>query len=1227
MINQSLLASNYLRSFPSYLQTVDLQTILEPSQANWSTLLDIKNDNSSFRLPIFPAAEQSATISHFLNEYRQDLKNTGLSQLAIGYPLVYVQQNDDWLLAPLFLWSVRIKWTKQGQEENWSLFRNAYDPLSINPVIQQSPELFFVDGLTPEEIQRWHDFSIEYNTFDLVWKDFQRKFSGDDFILFDSILPQPDLAALSEITDRHKLLPHAVLGQFVSIGQFQNTNQPTYWQEVPFDQGQEQAAPFSIPVAGPETSSIREKSQRYAFHEVQIGPGASWAGTIAHILVNNATAGLRTLVVSDRQVALEQVQQVLLRNSIQNLHYQLKGAEIDQLSLLQLIRASVQQPFVSPKQVGVEYKLQMQQAQRKDQALKESFQAWKTPFFGTYTWSQLVGKYLTNQQVAGKELLSNQLSTNLFNWTENEYLELLNTLAESQPLYQKINTLSHPLREIHPDIFLGFSQIDSLERVKHLIDKHQSVFKRLQIEYLQTGDQYAIQLGEHFDRYYLQLHARLKHLLDSAIDLETEFGVTASEVSVSSLRMRSVFSGKARKIKGKLEGIQMVYKNLVSLFKEKNYFSFQFIPNVESVSLEQLRANLQNFQEQLRNWKQQWPELIDQEVDRLSDKHFHPETKIKERVEELFLDLQEAITTFNTDQLYREVIQDNRLTLVKKRQLIEQILEKLETARLNLRDFLDFYHWQRVWLSAPDKARKVVQALTKIDHPAWQEAFSSWYLNQTLERHAKPALQRSEDELLAYEQEASRLLPNLRRYLEKTWRARQEQFLKRFKRESKVTYQRILGKQPEELVRQPVSYLLDRGLSLISHFFPMLLAEASIVDRFFPDEEQAFDQIIYLQWGKQSPLRDPQQLQRLSRRLIWFHEGQETLPEQDLLIHLQPNQTQLWGDLDRLFLNQQQLSLQPQPGSSSNYTLHKTNGYFDPETGINEAESDAIIQHLNRIGYTPQRTLPKVGILALSKQQRNWINLQLTQISLGQDDPAEKVRQLQRNGLSVFCADEILGSQFDILLVSTTYLEDGLHQVSHASVYPTTQALGRTLQWVENLPATEVVVFTSLPKIIFPEKEAIRFGLEAWIEWRSDLEEKGDQQDPLSYRSLHYQPEFYEEMSQQMAQRLTPYLETTSLEMGVSQFGLYFPLFVRSEEVWMPHVAILTDLFLSPTYHTSFLWEAKVRQWLEEKGIVLLTTLSTDWWKNPDQEAKKLAGSILRIRREWAEKQEVHEAE
>ena len=46
-----------------------------------------------------------------------------------------------------------------------------------------------------------------------------------------------------------------------------------------------------------------------------------------------------------------------------------------------------------------------------------------------------------------------------------------------------------------------------------------------------------------------------------------------------------------------------------------------------------------------------------------------------------------------------------------------------------------------------------------------------------------------------------------------------------------------------------------------------------------------------------------------------------------------------------------------------------------------------------------------------------------------------------------------------------------------------------------------------------------------------------------------------------------------------------------------------------------------------KKGIILLTTVRTDWGQNPDQAAKKLAGSILRIRREWAEKQEVYDAE
>ena len=168
MINSRLLASNYLRSFPSYLQTIDLFSYAQTNPSDFWALLQLNNPVISPSFSFEITTEQSATFSHFFSEYRKDLKNTGLSSLAIGYPLVYHQVEEDWILAPLFLWSVRIKWDPQSAIP-WTLHRKSYDPVQLNPAITECSDSLFVEPFTPEEKAVLNQFKLDYSQFQAVW--------------------------------------------------------------------------------------------------------------------------------------------------------------------------------------------------------------------------------------------------------------------------------------------------------------------------------------------------------------------------------------------------------------------------------------------------------------------------------------------------------------------------------------------------------------------------------------------------------------------------------------------------------------------------------------------------------------------------------------------------------------------------------------------------------------------------------------------------------------------------------------------------------------------------------------------------------------------------------------------------------------------------------------------------------------------------------------------------
>ena len=85
--------------------------------------------------------------------------------------------------------------------------------------------------------------------------------------------------------------------------------------------------------------------------------------------------------------------------------------------------------------------------------LDNSYRAFRNPVFAKSNWTELVGQFYDNQTQEGKHLLSNHLKPQKYQFTKAEYEDLENKIEQGYDLYNDLNTLKHPLRVLHNDIF------------------------------------------------------------------------------------------------------------------------------------------------------------------------------------------------------------------------------------------------------------------------------------------------------------------------------------------------------------------------------------------------------------------------------------------------------------------------------------------------------------------------------------------------------------------------------------------------------------------------------------------------------------------------------------------------------------------------------------------------------------------------------------------------------
>lgn len=1197
----------YLHAWPSQAGTVRLGELGEGQSAQLKQALF---DTSGARIPIAVSHEADARLRETFFELRSWERLRGSNAFALGYPLYTVQKEGDKpVLAPLLCWSLSLA-PSQKYNEGWVAERLPTHRLYANPYLLAYWQEQYGEDLT-ELFQRFVQRPA------ITEQQLARFCSQVAERLELREIAESATEETIEEAPTQGIMYEGLLGLFPKAGGLLLPKPETGKKERSLSS---LAHPCSPILPGPYQAAIAHRLEQERALWVE-GHGATGKTALGQHLVHNALDnGQSCLVVSPRVGALREYEQSLEQAGLGKLAFLLRDTAADRNLFLSLLRAAADDDSKpGPDKLSHSYQRLSGKMQRLLDKLRKPYEASRRVLLHQDSWMETVGQYLVSAEQEGKELLSTQLSTTDYDFTQAEYEELTAVIALCYGLFTKTHTLRSALSKLSPSIFLRMEKEEAKayvdEQTAALLDKA----ARLQHWYINRQNAYADQLMAHFEQYYQRFAWQAITLGDRIAEHTTAHGKAFREGSKTGLKVKSIFSEQAKQVLAKREEVLDEYDVLRTQFERNPYFDFTFPPAEQQTGMARIEQTLEQFEQALQRWRMTLRENVQEAVSRLSRKSANPQLGFGQQVEELEESLDRWVEAVNETGLYHLPLDHKMLTIPRRQRFLEEAMEQLQTTRRALPEFDNFYDWQRNWLQLDEKARRLVKALLKMRPDDWQAAYKTWFLDNVLNQRYEAVLPPEEEALEQLWACRTALLPLMTTHTLQHWAQRRAEAFKSWRRRDRLTYGQLTKSNGSASIT--TVHLMQQAGATVRAACPALLMNADLAVECFHGQQQPFGLVVVEEAAAVHPVQ-LEQLLALGERVLFLSPrqlGKPVAPPAELaaegcgtglLAHVyQPTPGNLQQAAQGVVPNQ----------SPAPFYFEQVDGRYDEETESNEEEVLRIVSLLNQIERTPQRTFPSVGIVCMTRGQRDKLSDMLLGIKQRRSAGVETIQQLERNGLSILHPEELGGQHFDIVLLSSTFGATGLegevtahrHRLEiRAYQQPLLQLMSRARQ--------RMMVLNSLPQSWLDEvgrAETIA-GAELWPAYlaflRACAQEHHSAKSRLSRAASAYladdtaytQPMTFLEA---VRQHLQPYLSGAAIAVD-EQAPLSEPPVVIGQP---PRAAILPDGFLGLGPQTGFFWEYQQRARLREKGWNLLSTWSPNWWRNAHSEARQLAAALL----------------
>ncbi len=1221
----------WMRTLPSSLDRVDLFALNHDDFA--VRFIRELFERPQFEMEVRSAHPSSVWFNHFYFEGRNREKVFGTRNLGIGYPMVLFQMGSMAISAPVFIWQIQLEPHAQ-HPDHWIVQRT-----EMQRILPNYPLLHLIDQQHGTHFtQRARSLAesgfIPSAPLSAFIETLRQHLALTEEGLPLSIQPNPTPNELPRVQTECQLRWAAVAGIFPPLPQTISVEIPR--PVVDKENGLTWEHSLTLLPLDPSQRRVLLAAQRNTLTVVEGASGTGKTYALAAILANALANGKKCLVVSKSLNALRRAQKFLLDRQIGDLSFIVRDTESDRLMLADMLRAAAES---KPKDAPAlqEFQPLFRRVLRLQRQLDSAWSELHQPILGKHHFSDLVGLFMRANRIEGKELLLSQLNPADFLFTTDEYEGIKAAIFDSEPLFRRFPTLQHPLAQLKHNIFLERSSEDGLawteSQVRQLLQKATALHHR----YIAKTNEYAEALTEHYEQHYFELEHIARGIREALEDGVQRFGPEFEKPLSTAEKLYGVFSDRYRQIVEAKEKISADFEQLRQLHQNRKYFEFEFAPDTDAGQIPKISEQTRAFEKVLKSWLRSVPALVRDDLRRLNARSIHSELlDFRDSIAELEMALDTFLTDFNDAGLYQETLKHEMLTIPKRQDFLEALIERLEETQFYLRDFHDFYIWQRHWLGLSKPEQQVVRALCKIKPRDWLAAFDSWYLHHFLQKYYHPGLLWEETTLQAYLNDSTALDRLLPAHIRAYWQARKSAALKQLRTAAPEAYKTWFGKNNRALSLQRKSEeLFEQYLIPLSETLPALFVTPQVALDVVRASNMKYD-LVLVDEAHNIPKQECYHLFQLASSFVVFGDAKQDMTpsaEDDLLeyckslgaptyqLEYQHQSTpEEWLRFNQIAFATPFKRLPSGLSARDVTVVVNVEGRYDELTGTNEAEARQILDWLNLIEPTPAKTYPVVGIACATVEQRDLIASQLLKIRQRKLAGHEKIQQLHLNGLGVYQFAELQGQHVDILLISLVHgLIDAQGTLTQHLHFWNTQLGFNQLHVLMTRATQRIYIAHSIPSGLYMALAAnknfrgtcvlshlVTFGSLIQQGNRAAAEEQlARMRQLLDYPESAYTSTLF---AQEVEQALQPYFLPGQLRRNAEVEGIVVPTIADNGQ---HQRLLLYDGVFAPTEVPSYEWEERVRQYFARRGIETVPVFSAQWWKSPRQEARKLAAKLL----------------
>ncbi len=1226
-------ALEWLHAFPSPPVKADLSALGDDFAVRCIHEL---MENRLFDLPIHANHPVHIWLNHFYFEARNREKVFGTKNLGIGYPFILSRLQGQDICAPLFVWQIALE-PHQQHTDQWSAHR-----LENHTILPNYPLFHLLDALYGTDFSAKVDYIIQgkkLNTraFTDLCEGIRLVLGLTEDGLPLSVQPLPEDQDISRYMNDGRFAWSAMAGIFPTLPRTTVTEPPTVAPEKETDAEQWKHS-FTLLPLDPSQRSVLHAAQKNALTVIEGASGSGKTYLISAIVMNALSNGKKCLVVSKSVNALRRAQKFMLDKGVGELSFVVRDLEGDKLMLADMLRMTADSKKKADSDPEI-FKTSLNKAQRELNKLDKAWNDIHAPMFGDQSFTETVGRYLRANRMEGKELLLNQLNPQGFTFDIDEYDRIVEDIYASEPLFRRFPTLNHPLNRLNFNIFSENTQESGIAWTEGQVKVLLSKATALHHKHISKTNDYTESLTDHYEQFYTELSQFIKRIKDSLEDGVNQFGADFDKSISNAEKIYGVFSDRYKEIVASKEKLGVIFEEMRRHYAFRKYFDFDFPPHLDNRNIKKINDLTKDFDAALKMWRKKIPAVVREDVRRLNAKSIHPDLDYKDQIRDLEQSLDGFLEEFNAAGLYQDPAKHEMLTIPKRQEYLDDMIATLEDTRFYLRDFDDFYIWQKHWLGLDPTSQKVVRALCKIKPNNWQAAFESWYLHHLLQKEFSPSIQWDADTLESYSQcnrELKRLLPD---QIRMHWQDRKNKSLRQLKSAESKDYKTWFGKDNRTLsANAKAEDLFKKHIQTLTETLPVLLVTPEVALDVVQLSGVVFD-IVLVDEAHNIPKQECYHLFNMANNLLVFGDSMQDMTpfaEDDFLEfckgigakthHLDYNHqdsAEGWVRFNKIAFGTPFKRIPSGRSAIDSTVVINIEGRYQEDQGTNEAEARQIIDWLNLIEPTPAHTYPIVGIACATVQQRDLIASQLLRIRQRKMAGWEKIQQLYLNGLGVYQFAEMQGQHVDIMLLSLTHGVIDAHGTLTRHLHFWNGQLGFNQLHVVLTRATQkIFIAHSIPEglhsVLASDKNFLGTCILSHLVTFADYIQRGEKdiaEEQLNKMKelLHYEDSYFEPtlLSEEIEISLRPYFEQSQMRRSALAAGVRVPLFIQGNEPGDVSSVLAFDGVLSDAALPSYEWEEKLGNYFRQQGISYIPAYSVHWWKSPKQEARKLTSKLL----------------